>query len=236
MAGYQGSSTRRTMLEAFAAFVESERRDTLTSLRGTIVSYDPATQLAKIKPLLKGKFADKVLEAPDLVDVRVHFPRGGGHTSHFPMKEGDHVNLHFYYRNHDQTDTDDTPSEWHPGRMHDLSDVVATPGNGGEAKKMDGMADDHAHFGSDDGKRGFKHYDDKRVVIVHDGGAKVEISADGKTITLSGFDKAVFVPNGGAYRMILTSGAIHVPRGGKEQADFKVATEGGPTELIWADL
>lgn len=233
MAGYQGTSSRRDHLEALSAFVESERRDILTTARGTIVSYDPATQLAKVKPLLSGKFGDKVLEAPDLVDVRIHHPRGGGHSSHFPMKEGDHVTLHFYYRNHDQTDTDDTAAEWHPGRMHDLSDVVATPGNGGEAKKMDGMASDHAHFGSDDGKRGFKHYDDGRMVMAHEGGATVEISADGETVTVSGFQRADIKGNGA--RVLMKPNRVDMTRGGEVGA-FKVITEGGPSELFYADV
>lgn len=156
MAGYQGSSTRGSLVEAIAALVESERRAVLTSARGKIVSYDVATQTATIKPLLKVKIGDQDLEAPNLESVPVRQPRGGGYALHAPVKAGDEVDLNFASRSLDKPQNDSEASDAGAGRMHHLSDAVAYPSGSSEKTKMTGLPSDRMHVGTDDGKGGLQ--------------------------------------------------------------------------------
>jgi hypothetical protein len=156
MAGHQGSSTRGQLVEAISAVVDAERADTLTMVRGRVVSYDPATQKAVVKPLLKRKVGDAVLDAPDLQEVPVRQPRGGGYATHAPIKAGDEVDLHFASRSLDPYQTDGEAIDAAPGRMHHLSDAVAYPAGSSDKTKMTGLPTDRLHVGTDDGRGGLQ--------------------------------------------------------------------------------
>lgn len=102
--------------------------DVHTSMPGTIVSYDPATRRAIVRPALSKQLADgRVLPAPQIVSVPVIFPTGGGAGMTYPLAPGDGVQLHFSER---------SLEAWHSGggaipddpRSFDLSDAIAVPG------------------------------------------------------------------------------------------------------------
>ncbi|HDK0301007.1 TPA: translation initiation factor IF-2, partial [Escherichia coli] len=64
------------------------------SIPGIIQSFDPEAVTAVIQPAIKGvehdaSGAEVSVNLPLLVDVPVIFPRGGGCTLTFPVKEGD---------------------------------------------------------------------------------------------------------------------------------------------------
>lgn len=166
MAGYQGTSTRRNGHEALAAATEAERREINTTLDGTIVSYDRATQRAKIQPRLERKFGDKTLKAPALEEIKVVQQNGGGHGVHVDLKAGDAVTVHFRQRSVDKSQTDGGDSDGAPGRMHDLSDAIAYPGGGEDAKTMTNMPAGGAHFGSADGRKGLQTRADGSAVLI----------------------------------------------------------------------
>lgn len=188
MAGYQGTSTRRSGVEALFAAIESERREINTTLDGTIVSYDRATQRAVIKPKLERKFGDKTLQAPDLKEIKVAMPGGGGYGLHYDLKAGDPVTLHVRQRSVDKSQTEGGNTDNAPGRMNDLSDAMAYPGGGEDAKKMDNMPADGVHVGSADGKKGFQVRGDGSLAIVggSDGGDKLKVTPDGKVDLTAG--------------------------------------------------
>ena len=156
MAGNQGTATRNDPHEALASVIEAERRDMHTTAVGEVVSYNPATQRAVIKPRLKQKFGDTVLDAPELQDVPVSHPRGGGMVMHAPLKAGDEVTLQFMQRSMDGAAEDGGAMDGFPGRMNSLSDAVATPASYSKGAALSGMPADKAHIGSQDGKSGLQ--------------------------------------------------------------------------------
>ncbi|MGO4672993.1 Gp138 family membrane-puncturing spike protein [Bosea sp. 2YAB26] len=182
MAGYQGTSTRRSGHEALAAVVEAERREINTVLDGTIVSYDRTTQQATIQPNLKRKFGDKELAAPQLQKIKVVQAKGGGHGVHVDLAPGDPVTIHFRQRSTDTSQTEGGDADGSPGRMNDLSDAVAFPGGGADAQVQSNMPAGGAHFGKTDGKSGLQSRADGSAAIVGgpNGSDKFVVSSAGK--------------------------------------------------------
>lgn len=182
MAGNQGTSTRRNPAEALFAAIESERREINTTLDGTVVSYDRATQRATVQPKLERKFGDNNLKAPELQEIKVAMPGGGGYGVHYDMKAGDPVVLHVRQRSVDTSQTDGSDANGAPGRMHDLSDAIAYPGGGPDSNTMDNMPAGGAHFGKKDGKQGLQTRGDGSSALVGgpSGSDKLTVSAAGK--------------------------------------------------------
>ncbi len=107
---------------------ESIMSNVHTALPGTIVSYDPATNRAVIRPTLPKRLADgRELPAPDVISVPMVWPTSGGATITMPVAAGDGVLLHFSSRSLDGWLAGETSSPDDP-RMFDLSDAIATPG------------------------------------------------------------------------------------------------------------
>jgi len=71
-----------------------------TSLPGRIESYDPGKQLAKVKPLLKRKYASEAdaISLPIISNVPVIFPRASNAFLKLPVQSGDYVQLIFNER------------------------------------------------------------------------------------------------------------------------------------------
>jgi hypothetical protein len=182
MAGYQGTSTRRSGHEALAAVTEAERREMVTTYDAVIVSYDRATQTATIQPKLKRQFGDKTLTPPPIEKIRISMPAGGGFGAHYDMKPGDPVVAHARMRNTDTSQTDGSDADGAPGRMHDFSDSIAFPGGGPDTVMMENMPAGGAHYGATDGKKGMQVRADGSTAIVGGpgGGDKFKIGPDGK--------------------------------------------------------
>lgn len=182
MAGYQGTSTRRSGHEALAAVTEAERREMVTTYDAVIVSYDRATQTATIQPKLSRQFGDKTLTPPPIEKVRISMPAGGGFGAHYDMKPGDPVVAHARMRNTDTSQGDGSNADGAPGRMHDFSDSIAFPGGGADTVKMENMPAGGAHYGSTDGKKGMQTRADGSTAIVGgpSGGDKFTVSPAGK--------------------------------------------------------
>lgn len=193
MAGYQGSSTRKDPSEALFGAIEAERREINTTLDGNIVSYDRATQRAVIKPKLERKFGDKTLEAPDLKEIKIAMPGGGGFGLHYDMKPGDPVTLQVRQRSVDKSQTEGGNTDNAPGRMHDLSDAIAMPGGGEDSKVMTNMPAGGFHVGTTDGKKGLQVRADGSAAIVGgaDGSDKLRVAPDGK-VDLSAGGESLF--------------------------------------------
>ena len=155
MSGYQGTSTRGDITEALRALVEAEVNDRHTAARGKIVAYNAAKQTATVKPLMKVKVGDKDYEAPELMEVPVRQPKGGGMAIHMPIKAGDEVDLTFYSRPLDAAHNSGESTSQNAGRRNDISDAVATPAGSGE-KSAKAMPTDGMHIGLSDGSAGLK--------------------------------------------------------------------------------
>ncbi|WP_209420770.1 Gp138 family membrane-puncturing spike protein [Klebsiella michiganensis] len=126
------------------------------SIPGIIQSFDPDAVTAVVQPAIKGAEQDESgaevsVNLPLLVDVPVVFPRGGGCTLTFPVKEGDECLVIFADRCIDFWWQSGGVQEPVDGRMHDLSDAFAIVGPQSQAKKISGISTSAVELRSDDG-------------------------------------------------------------------------------------
>ena len=126
------------------------------SIPGIIQSFDPEAVTAVIQPAIKGvehdaSGAEVSVNLPLLVDVPVIFPRGGGCTLTFPVKEGDECLVIFADRCIDFWWQSGGIQEPVDGRMHDLSDAFCIVGPQSQAKKIGGISTSAVELRSDDG-------------------------------------------------------------------------------------
>ncbi|EKQ7273595.1 phage baseplate protein [Klebsiella pneumoniae] len=150
----------KTRSGALAEVLTSERKTINEQLRvalpGVIQSFDPDTVTAVVQPAIRyierdndGNKATK--DYPLLVDVPVVFPRGGGCTLTFPVKEGDECLVIFADRCIDFWWQSGGIQEPVDGRMHDLSDAFCIVGPQSQAKKISGISTTAAQLRTDDG-------------------------------------------------------------------------------------
>jgi hypothetical protein len=180
-----GNTRSPSLEEVLRAALDQGIADVHTSLPGKVEKYDPATQKADIKPLLKKTTINEdgtelVEELPIITDVPVMFPRAGGYFISFPVQQGDFVLLVIVERSIDKymagqgEDTDPVDL-----RMHDLTDAVAFPGLYPFAKPIKDSNGNDLVLGQDE--KGSQ-------LVIKDGGA-VEITFDGgNTIKLENKD------------------------------------------------
>lgn len=127
-----------------------------TSMPGIIDSFDPSTLTATVQLAIKGVVTGidgkaQFVNMPLLVDVPVHFPRGGNCTLTFPVAAGDECLVVFAARCID--------SWWQSGgvqvpfepRVHDLSDGFAFVGFFSQATKISGVSTGSVQLRSNDG-------------------------------------------------------------------------------------
>ncbi|WP_223886978.1 Gp138 family membrane-puncturing spike protein [Phytobacter diazotrophicus] len=149
------------------------------ALPGTVVSFDAESVTAVIQPAIKGYEPDAngyqvSISMPQLVDVPVSFPRGGGVTLTFPVKPGDECELIFNDRCIDfwwQSGGEQEPV--HP-RQHHIGDAIAFLGPMSQAKKISGISTDAAQLRTDDGSTYFElNPATKKIKIVAPGGLDI---------------------------------------------------------------
>ncbi|HCQ8601010.1 Gp138 family membrane-puncturing spike protein [Klebsiella michiganensis] len=152
--------SNKTRSGALAEVLASERKTLNEQLRvalpGIIQSFDPDAVTAVVQPAIRyierDNDGNKVTQDyPLLVDVPVVFPRGGGCTLTFPVKEGDECLVIFADRCIDFWWQSGGIQEPVDGRMHDLSDAFCIVGPQSQAKKISGISTTTAQLRTDDG-------------------------------------------------------------------------------------
>ena len=117
--------------------VENNLRDLHTCIPGVIESFDSATQLASIQPLLKRKFINnQEVELPLCINCPVIFPGAGGFVMTFPVVPGDECLIMFSERALDtwlQSGGIQLPLDT---RRHSLSDAIAILGLFSQPNKL----------------------------------------------------------------------------------------------------
>ncbi|WP_368292160.1 Gp138 family membrane-puncturing spike protein [Klebsiella pneumoniae] len=150
----------KTRSGALAEVLASERKTLNEQLRvalpGIIQSFDPDAVTAVVQPAIRYVERDNdgnksTKDYPLLVDVPVVFPRGGGCTLTFPVKEGDECLVIFADRCIDFWWQSGGVQEPVDGRMHDLSDAFCIVGPQSQAKKIGGISTTAAQLRTDDG-------------------------------------------------------------------------------------
>lgn len=143
--------------QADARLVQSIMSNLRVAIPGIIQSFDPEAVTAVIQIAIKGMERDASgseasVNLPLLVDVPVIFPRGGGCTLTFPVKEGDDCLVIFADRCIDFWWQNGGVQEPVDGRMHDLSDAFAIPGPQSQANKISGISTTATQLRTDDGE------------------------------------------------------------------------------------
>lgn len=129
MAGWGGSKANRSdMADTIGRMIDERIGRTFTALPGRIRSFDPTTQRATVEVLHTPQVGGAALAIPDLVEVPVSQPRGGGFAITLPLKAGDGVQILFQSGDTDAWYQKGGAQEGATRRASDLSFAVAVPG------------------------------------------------------------------------------------------------------------
>lgn len=157
--------------QAIADSVSTQMR---VAMPGIIQSFDPDAVTCTVEVALRGIVGDGSTELKPLVDVPVIFPRGGGCTLTFPVKEGDECLLIFADRCIDFWWQSGGVQETVDPRQHDLSDAFAIVGPQSQAQKISGISTGATQLRSDDGSTYFElNPTTQQIKIVAPGGLDV---------------------------------------------------------------
>lgn len=189
----------QTTEDVVRAALEADRADTWTSLPVKVSKASQDGHTITLTPLVKaprrqddGTYAYEAL--PELQDVPIAFPGGGGVTSTYPSAEGDEGFVTASSLGHDvwhQNGGVQPPSD---PRRHSLSDFRFQPGARSDPRKLKGVSQNSAQVRTDDkgtvsdvGERGVTnlrkdavHQVSDAAVVAQKGGSRHAI--DGGTI------------------------------------------------------
>jgi hypothetical protein len=117
------------LVEALKNSVNSVIVDLHTAMPARVESFDAEKNTVNVQPALKRKFSDGEVQAlPQIINVPICFPRGGGGILTFPIVKGDWVMLVFSERSLDQWWVKGDVVDPLDSRKHALSDAMAIPG------------------------------------------------------------------------------------------------------------
>lgn len=151
MAGHPSQTLRGDLAEVIAQRMEAERQTLWTSLPGEVVSVSGDGRTATIRPLYRPRFNGEPVDMPELVDVPIQWPRGGGMVMRFPLKAGDQGEIRVQARNMDEWYGRGSAEPAATARMHDLSDSTFQPGLSSSQAPAGPYDPDNFELGSADG-------------------------------------------------------------------------------------
>ncbi|EOY4401224.1 Gp138 family membrane-puncturing spike protein [Klebsiella michiganensis] len=149
--------------EVYDSILKGAKQSIRVSMPGIIKSFDPETVTCVVEVSIyipkpesaEGKSIDRLGQDnvfyPLILDAPVIFPRGGGCTLTFPVKEGDECLVVFADRCIDFWWQSGGVQNGSRGRMHDYSDAFVIPGPQSQAKKISGISTTAAQLRTDDG-------------------------------------------------------------------------------------
>lgn len=118
-----------TLLDAMETVVDGKLAALHVCLPGKVERYDPSSQKADVKPMLKKRLLDgTVEELPIIPNVPVVWPRTADFAMAAPISRGDQVLLLFAERSLDEWLSEGGTPAPADRRKFDLSDAVAIPG------------------------------------------------------------------------------------------------------------
>ena len=174
----QRGLTSPTLAELLVEAIEAARAEHHQGLPAKVVKFDGDKQSCDVQPLLLRVILDEdqkeVKERyPQITNVPINYPNGGGWSLIFPLKPDDTVYLAFSERSLDRWLESDPGQEIDPehARKHDLSDAVCVPGIRVRKNAIKALASigDNCRIGRDDGT-------DPAIVLKVDG--TIEIGED----------------------------------------------------------
>lgn len=167
----------RSLAEVVRVAIRASLADVHTAIPARVVKYDVTRQMVSVQPVIKVAHItedDKraVESLPQIVNVPVQFPSGGGYRITFPMKEGDTGLVLFSEASLDiwlSKGGDVDPAD---DRRFSLADAVFVPGVRDFAHALKSAADDRMTMGKDDGLQ--IHIDGSKIKI----GSNVDLELD----------------------------------------------------------
>lgn len=183
------SSSLATLAASIRTGVDNRLKDLHTAMPGIVESFDPVKQLASVQPAIKRIFkqvdADTEFlvptDLPILINVPVIFPRGGGFSLTFPVKQGDECLLTFCERGIDRWHQFGGVQEPVGRRFHALSDATAFVGLSSLNNKTPNYATDGVELKKDDGSVSIKLTDSGDANVHCDG----DLNADCVNATIA---------------------------------------------------
>lgn len=144
------------LAETFKSERDTTKSQIRVALPGIVQSFDPDAVTAVVQPAIRSVETDNdgnriTKNYPLLVDVPVVFPRGGGCTLTFPVKEGDECLVIFADRCIDFWWQSGGVQEPVDDRQHDLSDAFCIVGPQSQAQKISDISTSAVELRSDDG-------------------------------------------------------------------------------------
>lgn len=159
MTGELGRGNRRVYEDQLGQVAQSERMDMATSLPARVKSIENHPEkglIATMEVLYKPVFNGQQVDFPDLLEVPVDVPRGGGFVAGIPVKAGDYGTIHFASRDSDDYQMSGDAMAPPSARYNSFSDGRFTPGAGPAPKAMSDYDMANAFFGTDDHKNGVR--------------------------------------------------------------------------------
>lgn len=150
------SSKNTTFPEVIQNYIAKATKDIHTALPGRIESYDPTTQKADVKPLIKSEnvLEDGTIEylpIPVIPNVPVAFPGGNGFMVTFPLTKGDTCLIIFSEASLDTWLSKGGDVEPSVATRHDFSDAVIYPGLKSFKNPLNNASGDNMIVGADNG-------------------------------------------------------------------------------------
>lgn len=144
--------------EAIQTIVEAKLSETSTAIPFKIVSVDFAKQTCVVQPTIKArvKMPDGSMEwkdLPQIPDMPLHYPSGGGVSMTFPVKEGDEGLAVFSSRPQDAWQQQGGDQQQVAFRPHDMSNGFALVGFKSEPTALSDVSSTSTQIRSDDGKQ-----------------------------------------------------------------------------------
>ncbi|KAA2237664.1 Gp138 family membrane-puncturing spike protein [Salinarimonas soli] len=143
--------------ETLRSAIEGHLANLWTAVPARIVSHDGATGKAVLQPSVKIRRrkpdgTQDWISLPQLADVPVHFPHGGGVTMTFPVEAGDEALVVFASRSIDAWAQSGGEQQQVDARMHSLSDGFAFVGFRSAPRALANVSTDATQIRSDDGE------------------------------------------------------------------------------------
>lgn len=185
------SSRTPSLAEVIRSAIDHRLFDIHTSLPGRVDTFDPETQTANVKPLIKRRIANPdgtefEESLPVIPRVPVNFPRAGKFYITWPLKKGDLVELVFTETSRDNFKAGDgeeaDPDDF---RRFDLSDAYAVPGAYPESKAIKDFDSDNLALGVDDGGAVIRIKENGDISIIPSGSGKVHVGAESAALAIA---------------------------------------------------
>lgn len=179
--------------ETMRSVLDGRQATIWTALPGIIQSVDLNAMTCTVQPAIQGVVIDPQNKAkridvnlPVLLNVPIHFPRGGSYTVTFPVAANDECLLVFSSRCIDNWWQQGGVQPQYERRLHDLSDAFALVGPFSQATKISNVSGTTAQLRSNDGTQYVEVDLPNKIVRMVTGDSSVVVDGDKHLVSVNG--------------------------------------------------